>query len=129
MFNNLNDKKLMNNEDNLINKFNTNNPFSYNFKDKIDKKQNSKDFNIKIDNNIIINQEENKENNFLNDSLEKDDIINTNREDIISNEENLDELYTSIISNKRKSIIERNNSINRKLTIGSNNSNIHKISI
>ena len=128
MFKKLNDKKLMNNEDNLINKFNTNNPFSYNFKDKIDKKQNSKDFNIKIDNNIIINQEENKENNFLNDSLEKDDIINTNREDIISNEENLDELYTSIISNKRKSIIERNNSINRKLTIGSNNTNIHKIS-
>ena len=118
MFKKLNDKKLMNNEDNLINKFNTNNPFSYNFKDKIDKKQNSKDFNIKIDNNIIINQEENKEYNFLNDSLEKDDIINTNREDIIGNEENLDELYTSIISNKRKSIIERNNSINRKLTIG-----------
>ena len=71
MFKKLNDKKLMNNEDNLINKFNTNNPFSYNYKDKIDKKQNSKDFNIKIDNNIIINQEENKENNFLNDSLRK----------------------------------------------------------
>ena len=49
MLKKLNDKKLMNNEDNLINKFNTNNPFSYNFKDKIDKKQNSKDFNIKID--------------------------------------------------------------------------------
>ena len=128
MFKNLNDKKLMNNEDNLINKFNTNNPFSNNPKNKNDKKQNSKEFNINIDNNIILNQEDNIEINFLNDSLEKDDIINNNREDKISNEENLDELYTSIISNKRKSILERNNSINRKLTIGSNNTHLHKIS-
>ena len=129
MFKNLNDKKLMNNEDNLIiNKFNTNNPFTYNLKDKNDKKQNLKEFNMNIDNNNIIDQEENIENDFLNDSLEKDDIINNNREDIINNEENLDELYTSIISNKRKSIIERNNSLNKKLTIGSNNTNHHKIS-
>ena len=128
MFKNLNEKKHMNNEDNLINKFNVNNPFLLNLKDKKDKKQNSNEFNIYIDNNIKINQEEKIENNFLNDSLEKDDIINNNREDVIGNEENLDELYTSIISNKRKSIIERNNSINRKLTIGSNNTNLHKIS-
>ena len=128
MFKNLNEKKFMNDEDNLINKFNLKNPFMLKLKDKNNKKKNLNDINKNIDNNIQIDEEENIENNFLNDSLENDDIINNNREEIINEEENLDELYTSIISNKRKSIIEKNNSINKKLTIGSINSNLHKIS-
>ena len=135
MFNNLNDKKLMNKED-LINKYNSNNSFFNNIQDNTSNNlanQKPNDLNNIIennDNNIDNNSEGNisSENNFLNDSLENEDIISHNREEIINKEENLDELYTSIINNKRKSIIERNNSITRKMSIGSNNTNTHKIS-
>ena len=60
MFKNLNEKKFMNDEDNLINKFNSKNPFMLQLKDKNNKKKNLNDINRNIDNNIQINMEENR---------------------------------------------------------------------
>ena len=129
---NLNNKKIEKDEDYLINKYNKNIEFSDNTekefsKIKITKKL--KDSNI---NNIENSNEEfgSIYNDVLNDSLENDNEynINENKEPTMNSNIDIDELYTSIISNKRKSIAERNNSIKRKLTIGSSNSKSHKIS-
>ena len=136
MLKNSNNQKVKNKEEYLMNNFNTYNVFTNNFEDdylKIKKKEKHFEFNENIDNNIKNFKEEQimpiNNNNNLNDSLENDDDNNEN-EDSMTNFNNIDidELYTSIISNKRKSIAERNNSIKRKQTIGSNNTNPHKIS-
>ena len=129
---NLNINKIENDEKHLINKYNTNIEFSGGTEKefsqlKITKKL--KDSNI---NNIENSNEEfgSINNDVLNDSLENDNEynINENKEPTMNSNIDIDELYTSIISNKRKSIAERNNSIKRKLTIGSSNSKSHKIS-
>ena len=132
MFKNLNGKKIKNNNDYLINKFNTYNEFSNNIEDNFSKIRISKktiDFEENI-NNLENNNEEfgSITNDILNDSLENENDNNENKDPTLNSNIDIDELYTSIISNKRKSIAERNNSINRKLTIGSNRTNPNKIS-
>jgi hypothetical protein len=52
MFKNLNEKKFMNEEDNLINKFNLKNPFMLKLKDKNNKKKNLNDINKNIKKDI-----------------------------------------------------------------------------
>ena len=132
MFKNLNVKKIKNNNDYLINKFNTYNEFSNNIEDDFSKIRISKktiDFDENI-NNIENDKEEfgSITNDILNDSLENENDNNENKNLTLDSNIDIDALYTSIISNKRKSIAERNNSINRKLTIGSNKTNPNKIS-
>ena len=131
---NLNNKKIEKDEDYLINKYNKNIEFSDNTekefsKIKISKKHKDSSENI---NNIENSNEEigSLTNDILNDSLENEDEYNMNeiKDQTMNSNIDIDELYTSIISNKRKSIAERNNSIKRKLTIGSSNANSHKIS-
>ena len=131
---NLNNKKIEKDEDYLINKYNKNIEFSDNTekefsKIKISKKHKDSSENI---NNMENSNEEigSLNNDILNDSLENEDEYNMNeiKDQTMNSNIDIDELYTSIISNKRKSIAERNNSIKRKLTIGSSNANTHKIS-
>ena len=118
MFKNLNVKKIKNNNDYLINKFNTYNEFSNNIEDDFSKIRISKktiDFDENI-NNIENDKEEfgSITNDILNDSLENENDNNENKNLTLNSNIDIDALYTSIISNKRKSIAERNNSINRK---------------
>ena len=97
----------------------------------ISKDQNQKNPNIfisNLNNNIENDTDDNISFDILNDSLENDETINNNEEETIKKEADIDQLFTSILYKKRKSLLERNNSIKRKLTIGTSNSKSHKIS-
>ena len=106
MFKNLNVKKIKNNNDYLINKFNTYNEFSNNIEDDFSKIRISKktiDFDENI-NNIENDKEEfgSITNDILNDSLENENDNNENKNLTLDSNIDIDALYTSIISNKRK---------------------------
>ena len=128
---NLKDGKNINNEENLINKIKPNNELLNNYYFDISKDQNQKNPNIfisNLNNNIENDTDDNISFDILNDSLENDEIINNNDEETIKKEADIDQLFTSILYKKRKSLLERNNSIKRKLTVGTSNSKSHKIS-
>ena len=128
---NLKDGKNINNEENLINKNKPNNELLNNYYFDISKDQNQKNPNIfisNLNNNIENDTDDNISFDILNDSLENDETINNNDEETIKKEADIDQLFTSILYKKRKSLLERNNSIKRKLTIGTSNSKSHKIS-
>lgn len=128
---NLKDGKNINNEEYLINKNKPNNELLNNYYFDISKDQNQKNPNIfisNLNNNIENDTDDNISFDILNDSLENDEIINNNDEETIKKEADIDQLFTSILYKKRKSLLERNNSIKRKLTIGTSNSKSHKIS-
>lgn len=128
---NLKDGKNINNEEYLINKIKPNNELLNNYYFDISKDQNQKNPNIfisNLNNNIENDTDDNISFDILNDSLENDEIINNNDEETIKKEADIDQLFTSILYKKRKSLLERNNSIKRKLTIGTSNSKSHKIS-
>ena len=128
---NLKDGKNINNEEYLINKNKPNNELLNNYYFDISKDQNQKNPNIfiaNLNNNIENDTDDNISFDILNDSLENDEIINNNDEETIKKESDIDQLFTSILYKKRKSLLERNNSIKRKLTIGTSNSKSHKIS-
>ena len=86
-----------------------------------------------------INNKVNNENNFenddkLNDSLEEEDKVNNNNfKDILKSFENInsnmDELFKTIIENKRKSIAERSSHKKRKMSNYSNFSSFPKANI
>ena len=128
---NLKDGKNINNEEYLINKIKPNNELLNNYYFDISKDQNQKNPNIfisNLNNNIENDTDDNISFDILNDSLENDETINNNDEETIKKEADIDQLFTSILYKKRKSLLERNNSIKRKLTIGTSNSKSHKIS-
>jgi hypothetical protein len=128
---NLKDGKNINNEEYLINKIKPNNELLNNYYFDISKEQNQKNPNIfisNLNNNIENDTDDNISFDILNDSLENDETINNNDEETIKKEADIDQLFTSILYKKRKSLLERNNSIKRKLTIGTSNSKSHKIS-
>ena len=128
---NLKDGKNINNEEYLINKNKPNNELLNNYYFDISKDQNQKNPNIfisNLNNNIENDTDDNISFDILNDSLENDEIINNNDEETIKKEADIDQLFTSILYKKRKSLLERNNSIKRKLTVGTSNSKSHKIS-
>ena len=128
---NLKDGKNINNEEYLINKNKPNNELLNNYYFDISKDQNQKNPNIfiaNLNNNIENDTDDNISFDILNDSLENDETINNNDEETIKKEADIDQLFTSILYKKRKSLLERNNSIKRKLTIGTSNSKSHKIS-
>ena len=128
---NLKDGKNINNEEYLINKNKPNNELLNNYYFDISKDQNQKNPNIfiaNLNNNIENDTDDNISFDILNDSLENDETINNNDEETIKKEAEIDQLFTSILYKKRKSLLERNNSIKRKLTIGTSNSKSHKIS-
>ena len=128
---NLKDGKNINNEEYLINKNKPNNELLNNYYFDISKDQNQKNPNIfisNLNNNTENDTDDNISFDILNDSLENDEIINNNDEETIKKEADIDQLFTSILYKKRKSLLERNNSIKRKLTIGTSNSKSHKIS-
>ena len=128
---NLKDGKNINNEEYLINKNKPNNELLNNYYFDISKDQNQKNPNIfiaNLNNNIENGTDDNISFDILNDSLENDETINNNDEETIKKEADIDQLFTSILYKKRKSLLERNNSIKRKLTIGTSNSKSHKIS-
>jgi len=128
---NLKDGKNINNEEYLINKIKPNNELLNNYYFDISKEQNQKNTNIfisNLNNNIENDTDDNISFDILNDSLENDETINNNDEETIKKEADIDQLFTSILYKKRKSLLERNNSIKRKLTIGTSNSKSHKIS-
>lgn len=128
---NLKDGKNINNEEYLINKNKPNNELLNNYYFDISKDQNQKNPNIfisNLNNNIENDTDDNISFDILNDSLENDETINNNEEETIKKEADIDQLFTSILYKKRKSLLERNNSIKRKLTIGTSNSKSHKIS-
>ena len=128
---NLKDGKNINNEEYLINKNKPNNELLNNYYFDISKEQNQKNPNIfiaNLNNNIENDTDDNISFDILNDSLENDETINNNDEETIKKEADIDQLFTSILYKKRKSLLERNNSIKRKLTIGTSNSKSHKIS-
>ena len=128
---NLKDGKNINNEEYLINKNKPNNELMNNYYFDISKDQNQKNTNIfiaNLNNNIENDTDDNISFDILNDSLENDETINNNDEETIKKEADIDQLFTSILYKKRKSLLERNNSIKRKLTIGTSNSKSHKIS-
>ena len=128
---NLKDGKNINNEEYLINKNKPNNELLNNYYFDISKDQNQKNPNIfisNLNNNIENDTDDNISFDILNDSLENDETVNNNDEETIKKEADIDQLFTSILYKKRKSLLERNNSIKRKLTIGTSNSKSHKIS-
>ena len=128
---NLKDGKNINNEEYLINKNKPNNELLNNYYFDISKDQNQKNPNIfisNLNNNIENDTDDNISFDILNDSLENDETINNNDEETIKKEADIDQLFTSILYKKRKSLLERNNSIKRKLTVGTSNSKSHKIS-
>ena len=128
---NLKDGKNINNEEYLINKIKPNNELLNNYYFDISKDQNQKNPNTfisNLNNNIENDTDDNISFDILNDSLENDETINNNDEETIKKEADIDQLFTSILYKKRKSLLERNNSIKRKLTIGTSNSKSHKIS-
>ena len=128
---NLKDGKNINNEEYLINKNKPNNELLNNYYFDISKDQNQKNPNIfisNLNNNTENDTDDNISFDILNDSLENDETINNNDEETIKKEADIDQLFTSILYKKRKSLLERNNSIKRKLTIGTSNSKSHKIS-
>ena len=128
---NLKDGKNINNEEYLINKIKPNNELLNNYYFDISKDQNQKNPNIfisNLNNNIENDTDDNISFDILNDSLENDETINNNDEETIKKEADIDQLFTSILYKKRKSLLERNNSIKRKLTVGTSNSKSHKIS-
>ena len=128
---NLKDGKNINNEEYLINKIKPNNELLNNYYFDISKDQNQKNPNIfisNLNNNIENDTDDNISFDILNDSLENDETVNNNDEETIKKEADIDQLFTSILYKKRKSLLERNNSIKRKLTIGTSNSKSHKIS-
>ena len=128
---NLKDGKNINNEEYLINKNKPNNELLNNYYFDISKDQNQKNPNIfisNLNNNIENDTDDNISFDILNDSLENDEIINNNDEETIKKEADIDQLFTSILYKKRKSLLERNNTIKRKLTVGTSNSKSHKIS-
>ena len=128
---NLKDGKNINNEEYLINKNKPNNELLNNYYFDISKDQNQKNPNIfisNLNNNIENDTDDNISFDILNDSLENDETINNNDEETIKKEADIDQLFTSILYKKRKSLLERNNTIKRKLTVGTSNSKSHKIS-
>ena len=128
---NLKDGKNINNEEYLINKIKPNNELLNNYYFDISKDQNQKNPNIfisNLNNNIENDTDDNISFDILNDSLENDETINNNDEETIKKEADIDQLFTSILYKKRKSLLERNNTIKRKLTVGTSNSKSHKIS-
>ena len=128
---NLKDGKNINNEEYLMNEIKPNNELLNNYYFDISKDQNQKNPNIfisNLNNNIENDTDDNISFDILNDSLENDEAINNNDEETIKKESDIDQLFTSILYKKRKSLLERNNSIKRKLTIGTSNSKSHKIS-
>ena len=134
MFKNLNNKKVKNNDENLNNKYNINKEFK-NIFEKVSSKNKMKQKPINFDQNFNIKEKyldekiDTKNHNILNDSLENDSYEQANKESSLDDENiDIDELYTSIISNKIKSIADRNNSINKKNSNVSYNSISNKIS-
>ena len=128
---NLKDGKNINNEEYLMNENKPNNELLNNYYFDISKDQNQKNPNIfisNLNNNIENDTDDNISFDILNDSLENDETVNNNDEETIKKEADIDQLFTSILYKKRKSLLERNNSIKRKLTIGTSNSKSHKIS-
>ena len=134
MLKNLNNEKDLINDEYLINKFNLNSKDTKEFGNELSYNKNNKeakDINTNINNlENDIEEIDSLDNEFLNDSLENEENISFKNEEILD-KDNIDDLYTTIISNKRKSILERNNNMNRKMTNCSNtnsNCNSNKIS-
>ena len=134
MLKNLNNEKDIINDEYLINKFNLNSKDTKEFGNELSYNKNNKeakDINTNINNlENDIEEIDSLDNEFLNDSLENEENISFKNEEILD-KDNIDDLYTTIISNKRKSILERNNNMNRKMTNCSNtnsNCNSNKIS-
>ena len=134
--------QLNNNSANIDNNENIDNNDDTNEKNCVEKNNtvfyNKEKENNEANNNIT--NEENNENNFvddddkLNDSLEEEDKVNnSNFKDILKSFENInnnmDELFKTIIENKRKLIAERSSHKERKMSNYSNFTSFPKCNI